>query len=257
MATHKATLAKKNNEDEIEYIFPRTTADLVKYSEDKSVADKIDELSNNIGVINTDDFYNKLEIEDLLYTPLNCMSLTGSPSKVERGATESIKIEWIFNKIPTAFAINGDNVTPSAVGSVTFNNIHGNQSFNIVASDNGSASHESTTIYKTINITLCDAIYYGVTEIPESINSNFINGLSNKYIQNNSKCTFTINVENNQYVWFACPEGYDTSFYVNGFKGGFILADTIEFTNAYGSTISYKVYKSQYNNLGNISVEVK
>lgn len=254
MATHKATLAKKNDGDEIEYIFPRTTADLVKYSDNKSVADILDELNNGI---NTNDFYDKSEIEDLLYVPLDIISLTASPLQIEKGSTGSIKIQWLFNKAPAIFKINDDNVEPSTAGTITFNDIQAPQVYRIFASDNGSRSNESTSIYKTINITECDAIYYGVVESPNNIDSNFINALPNKLIQDTGKCTFTINVESNQYAWFACPEEYDVSFYVNGFNGGFIVKDIIEFANKYNEITAYKIYRSQYSNLGKILIEVK
>ena len=47
MAINKATIVKEVD-GTIEYIYPKTTADIVEYTTDVSVKDKLDELSNSI-----------------------------------------------------------------------------------------------------------------------------------------------------------------------------------------------------------------
>lgn len=257
MAVHKATLAKKNKQDEVEYIYPRTSADLVEYAENQSIEDKINELEERIGELNSEDFYDKSQIDDLLYTALTINKLTATPNVVEIGTNRSIKIEWEFNKLPTTLKINNDNVTPSVSGSLTFDNITSDQTFTIIATDSGSINHAPATVTKSVSVTFNGAIYYGAASAPSTINTAFITGLPNKSIQKTAVCTFTINVGSGQYAWFACPRGYNPTFSVNGFSGGFQLESSVNIENTYGTEIMYEVYRSQYDNLGTLTISVK
>ena len=77
-----------------------------------------------------------------------------------------------------------------------------------------------------------------------------------KRLQPSPAGSFNVNAGVNQFIYFACPSNYSPVFNVNGFTGGFEVAATLNFTNAYGNTMAYTVYKSLNKNLGNTTVTV-
>ena len=69
--------------------------------------------------------------------------------------------------------------------------------------------------------------------------------------------TFNVSCGDGQYVYFAIPTRFGTpTFSVGGFSGGFVKVSTLDFTNKFGYTEPYDIWKSENSNLGKITVVV-
>ena len=94
-------------------------------------------------------------------------------------------------------------------------------------------------------------IFYGIATIPNTINSSFLQTLTDE-LSNTKSRTITVNASSGQYIWYAVPASLGTcTFKVGGFSGGFVLANTITHNGD-----SYYVYRSSNSGLGTQIVEV-
>lgn len=256
MAINKATLAKEVD-GVIEYIYPKTTADLVEYTAEQTVEEKINELSTNITDVSTniaDNYYNKTDIQNFLYELVK-VTASCSPSTCEIGSSQNITINWnCAIKAPNVLkgvTVDGNAQSIAANnGFMVINGVSATKTFNITAIDTkGSASG-------TTKVTFTNKIYWGVGSI-SSYNSAFVLALGNSELKTDRSKTFTVNAGDGKYIFFAIPASYGAPiFTVGGFAGGFETAATINFTNASGYSSSYVIYKSKNANLGNTTVVV-
>lgn len=69
-------------------------------------------------------------------------------------------------------------------------------------------------------------------------------------------CEFTINQEEGEFGWFACPSDFTPTFIdeFSGLRGGWTLANSI---TIYSSKIKYNIWKTEQSGLGNIKWSVK
>lgn len=101
-----------------------------------------------------------------------------------------------------------------------------------------------------------NGVYYGAAAQPSTIDSAFVLGLT-KELRSNKKPSFNANAGAGQYIWYCLPKRMGTcAFKVGGFDGGFLLVDTISFTNASGYTEDYYIYRSDNASLGSTSISV-
>lgn len=78
-----------------------------------------------------------------------------------------------------------------------------------------------------------------------------------KTLSSSKKLTFIANASVDEYIYVASPVAYgECSFVVNSFVGGFEKVSTIDYTNQFGYTEPYYLYKSTHPNLGVTSVSV-
>ena len=76
-----------------------------------------------------------------------------------------------------------------------------------------------------------------------------------KTLTNSRQNTFSVSCGDGQHVYFAIPIRFrKPTFSVGGFSGGFIKVSTLDFTNKFGCTEPYDIWKSENSNLGNILV---
>ena len=76
-----------------------------------------------------------------------------------------------------------------------------------------------------------------------------------KTLTNSRQNTFSVSCGDGQYVYFAIPTHFGTpTFSVGGFSRGFVKVSTLDFTNKFGYTEPYDIWKSENSNLGNILV---
>lgn len=201
-------------------------------------------------------------LDQLLYVTPAVKTFTSSPAfgDFEIGSTVSNpKLTWSFNKTMTnqnlkvgGTTINLDN--PEVREHQYTGDITSNTTFTISGNDNKlkSCSRTGTFSFKHKR-------YWGVAEVPEQYDSNFILGLAGKeFCTARTKGAFSLNAGAGQYMFYCFPASYGTpTFNVGGFDGGFELAATIDFTNASGNTTSFVIWKSENANLGSQSIIVK
>ena len=267
MGINKATLAKEIN-GTIEYIYPKTTADIVEYTDNQTVEEKLNELSDRVGNINISEsltgYYTKNEIDDMMsYTPIT-VSTTVSPTTAENGQSVDVTVSWNASKTPATLTVDGTAITPPiAIGSKVFNGVTATKSYAVRATDQGTIGKPPATASASATINFYNAIYYGVAAIPNEINSAFVTGLTHTLRSSVVNSTgYTMNITSGKYGWIACPATSSTSstssptFKIGGFEGGLELVATIDVTNAYNRTLSYKVFRTTNPSLGSTTVIV-
>ena len=190
-------------------------------------------------------------LDELMYKPIVISSLSLSKSIAEMGeVVTGLRATWTYNKSPTTQSFDGitlDNAVRSydIIGEVT-----SNKSYRLTASDG------KTNVSRNVGINFYNGKYYGATLEPTGYDSNFVMTL-NKQLTNNKNGDFSVNCMTNQYIFFAIPTRFGKpTFKVGGFEGGFVLVNTIKFTNRFGYTEDYNIYKSENASLGNTTVSI-
>lgn len=257
----KASLAKDTGDGVLQYIYPRSSADIVEYNDSESVKDKLDSLTDQVNAIDVDgkltNYYTKEQISDLVYTPIHLLGVSVSPDIVEAGSLVSTTVYWQASRTPASMNVDGINVTPPCMsGSKVFTNITSDRTFSVSVTDAGSTNNNPYTSTKSATIRFFNGIYFGAAAEPSAYDSAFVLTLPTKRLQPTPAGSFTVNAGSNQYIYFACPANFTPVFNVNGFSGGFIAAATINFVNAYGNTMAYTIYRSVNAGLGNTTVTV-
>ena len=204
------------------------------------------------GDLITADRLNNIEmaLDSLLYKAISISNFCISRSTAEYGESiNSLTLSWTFSKIPTYQMLDGVELDISQRNYEILGPITSNRSFRLEASDG------KTTASKSVGVNFYNGRYHGVSE--EGVyDSNFIKKLT-KTLTNSRQNTFTVNCISNQYIFFAIPTRFGTpTFSVGGFSGGFIKESTIDFTNNFGYTESYDIWKSENHSLGNTTVVV-
>ena len=197
-------------------------------------------------------------LDQLLYVTPAVKTFTSSPAfgAYEIGSTVSNpKFTWSYNKAIVNQNITGITLDDPSVREYQHTaNITSSTTFTLSASDN-----KAKSATKNGSFNFKHKRYFGVAEVPETYDSNFILGLTGKeFCTGRTKSAFSLNAGAGQYMFYCFPASYGTpTFNVGGFDGGFELAATIDFTNASGNTTSFVIWKSENANLGTQSIIVK
>ena len=219
------------------------------------------------GDIITDEKLNKIELQllkyanalneheailqELLYVPISISSLSLSKSVVEIGDVLSgLVVTWAYNKEDIlSQKFNGLEVRIDDREYTETEDITSNKTYTLEANDGKNTTTKSTTV-KFLN-----GKYYGVAQ-EGTYDSDFIKGLT-KVLAENKNGNFTVNCGENEFIYFCIPTRFGTPrFSVGGFEGGFFKVDTIEFTNNFGYSENYDIYRSDNSSLGNTTVNV-
>lgn len=219
------------------------------------------------GDIITDEKLNKIELQllkyanalneheailqELLYVPISISSLSLSKSVVEIGDVLSgLVVTWAYNKEDIlSQKFNGLEVGIDDREYIETEDITSNKTYTLEANDGKNTTTKSATV-KFLN-----GKYYGVAQ-EGTYDSDFIKGLT-KVLAENKNGNFTVNCGENEFIYFCIPTRFGTPrFSVGGFEGGFFKVDTIEFTNNFGYSENYDIYRSDNSSLGNTTVNV-
>lgn len=198
---------------------------------------------------------NTLEnrISELEYEPIAIKTFVNDIGTKEIGSyVRSVTLSWSCNKTPTVVTIDNESYLAAVPNvSLTGLNIREDKTFTLTVMDERG---ESAT--KTTSITFLNGVYYGVAHTPETLDSTFILGLT-RNLRTNKLPSFTVTAGSGEYIWYCVPKRFgECVFSVGGFTGGFLLADTVSFTNASGYTEDYYVYRSDSQSLGKTTVSV-
>ena len=116
---------------------------------------------------------------------------------------------------------------------------------------------DGETAIATFMLLSAQPVFYGISTIPGSFNSAFVNSLTNSNLSLSRQTTFTVDPGNNQYIYYAYRSAYGSAtFVVDGWVGGFSNVATVAVTNSNGFTENYYVYQSDYSDLGTTTVSV-
>ena len=133
-----------------------------------------------------------------------------------------------------------------------YTSFNSNKTFTLVGKD-----EKDKTASSTIRITYYNRVYWGVSNLITYDNNFLREKLANSTLSDNKNRTIQVNATEGQYIYYALPSRLGTPmFKVNGFEGGFEKVSTISFTNNYGFTEDYDIYKSDNANLGNTTVVI-
>lgn len=206
--------------------------------------------------------------DEIGYTPINISSFTitsvsfegggtGTSGTIEKGKTvTAINASYAINKKPETLTFDGRSIVTAQSGSVSKSGEYSaNTSFSLVATDAGAPNIAPKTSTKSISLSFYDRVYWGCALDSGIINDAFLFGLSNSTLTNTRSRTLNgLYSDANEYVWYALPVTMGAcTFTYNGFAGGFREMSTFTHTNASGHEASYRVYRSDYPNLGTIN----
>lgn len=199
------------------------------------------------------------QMADLLYKAISITSFTHNAGTKEMGDTvTSVTLSWSINKQPKSLTLDGEALSVNLVKlalsdlSITKDN---NKTWTLKATDEREA-----TSTKTTTISFQNGIYHGGAAMPETIDSAFIMALEQvggKVLTGTKNRTVTIAGGDGKYAWYAYPKRLGTSlFNIGGFDYEYELT-TISFTNKFGFTEDYYVYRSGQYAPASLSVTVK
>ena len=115
----------------------------------------------------------------------------------------------------------------------------------------------SSILSNTVTMKFVPKIYWGTSELKE-YNSDFVLKLENNVLTETTQRTIKVDAAQSEYIYYVLPSSYSQpTFVVNGFEGGFIKDKTITFTNAYGHSSNYDIWRSNQKNLGSLTVTIK
>lgn len=241
------------DEEGLEYVLSNLRASHILTDDGRNVEEVISILKTNLA---TSDEVQEvktivLRIEELL-DPLLINSFTNNINVVESGGSiNSITFKWQYSKDVKAQYLNGTEIDKTLRTTTLNILLDKNTTFTLKAISNTNKEVTATT-----TVTFANALYYGASS-STTYNADFIKTLSKK-LANSKNMSVSITTGENQYMYFAFPVSLgEPTFTVNTFEGGFIKVDTIRVTNDNKSTIDYNIYRSDYPNLGKITVSVK
>lgn len=206
-----------------------------------------------------DDVADRLEtledqMADLLYTAIAISSFGHNAGTKEMGDTlTGVTLTWATNKAPTALTLDGEALDVALTSkALTGLSITANKTWTLKATDEREA--EAT---KTTTVSFQNGIYYGAKAVPETIDSAFIMGLGKKELSGTKNRSVSVTGGDGLYFWYAYPKRLGTSlFNIGGFDYEYEL-ETVSFTNSFGYTEDYYVYRSGQYAPASLSVTVK
>lgn len=205
------------------------------------------------GDLITADRLNNIEmaLDSLLYKAITVSSMNLSRTSAELGESiASLMLTWAFSKPITYQKLDGVELELDVRSQEILGPITSNKSFKMECSDGRSVAT------RTAGITFMNGSYRG-SRAEGTYNSNFILSL-NKVLTNSKGTTFSVTCSPSNYVYYAIPTRFGTPiFNVGGFDGGFAKVASINFTNVFGYTEPYDIYRSDNPGLGSITVNVR
>lgn len=190
--------------------------------------------------------------QELSYEPIEILKLTATPNVAEIGSTvKTVVLNWELSKPATSLKLDNTDIdTSKSETTLTGLTLTNNKTFTLVATDEKAADSLTT------QVNFYNGVYYGVSAIPSTYDSEFIKQLT-KELQSSRNNVISVTAGTNEYIYYCLPYSYgECTFVSGGFIGGFELVDTISFTNDYGHTEKYRIYRSTNSNLGNTTVDI-
>lgn len=192
-------------------------------------------------------------IADLLYQPISITAFTNSVGNVELGeVVEAVVLNWGTNKTPVALELDGEAVD----ATLTSKTLEGLSLTKTTTWELKATDERGAVAEKSATLSFYNGIYYGAAAAPETIDSAFILGLTDKVLSGTKNRTVSIRGGDGLYAWYAYPKRLGTSlFNIGGFDYEYTL-ETVPFTNQHGYEEDYYVYRSGQYAPASLSVTV-
>ena len=224
--------------------------------QNKIVTASIKSAESNI--ISMQDKISKIEQElaELTFIPMEITAFSVVPNIAEMGSTVSnAKLNWTYNidKAPKQVLLNDVSIDNTVKEYDVNEDIKETKTFTLKTIDTGKTSEKSTVL------NFVNGIYYNAASIPAEYNSDFINSLAQHALSVEKNIELKLEVADGQYAYICTPDANgDYIFTIGGFDGGFgkFPVATVEFTNKFGHTEMYRIYKSDNTNLGSTTVKL-
>ena len=164
-----------------------------------------------------------------------------------------ITLNWTTNKDIKSQTLTGCTLTDASVRSATYNtDVSSDKIFTLTVSDDENSASSSVS-YKFMN-----NVFWGSASIADTYDSAFINALPNKKLTTSVNGTYSFNVAEGEFGFWAVPSSMTIStIWVNGFSADLDYLGTVSYTNVKGYTTEYKLYKTSRPSLGAFSAEIK
>ena len=160
-----------------------------------------------------------------------------------------------YNETPTSCTLR-DNVNNTLQTLTNVNSFSSN--YNFIKSSPGSVSFTLDAVMSSestanTNLNWYYRLYYGA-----AIGLTAPSDLEYNQLSSGFAGTFNVNAGTNEFIYISFPSSFGTpTFYVGGFEGGIKFLKTISYTNPYGVIISYDIYQSDNQGLGNTTVTIQ
>jgi hypothetical protein len=217
--------------------------------------------------ISTDDVDYRGEVltdvlDELLYQSLSIVTFLTAQTIFERGyVLSSLAVLWTYSKTIEEQTITGSEISEPVLAvddrNVVLTVADATEDFTITltADDVVGDSHAAKTA--TISLKWYDAVIWGVAASPGAYDSAFVIGLTGKQLRATRQGAFTLTVGVDQYCYICMPQDMGAAtFKTNGFNGGLSLQAVISFTNIYGATKNYNIYRTENPSLGLTAFEI-
>lgn len=180
-------------------------------------------------------------------------SPTGGTFEMGTVITAPIVFNWTTNKPITSQTLTGFTLENTEVRTATYEtDISTDKTFTLSVSD-GENNASSSVSYRFMN-----NVFWGSAAAADTYDSAFVDALSNKKLTNSVKGTYSFNVADGEYGFWAVPSNMTIStIWIGGFEVTVDDLGTVSYTNAQGYTRDYKLYKTGKASLGVISAEIK
>ena len=164
-----------------------------------------------------------------------------------------ITFNWTTNKDIKSQTLTGCTLADANVRSATYNtDISSDKIFTLTVSDDENSASSSVS-YKFMN-----NVFWGSASIADTYDSAFINALPNKKLTASVNGTYSFNVAEGEFGFWAVPSNMAIStIWVNGFSADLDYLGTVSYTNVKDYTAEYKLYKTSRPSLGTFSAEIK
>lgn len=191
------------------------------------------------------------EMDGMTFIPLSISSFECEPKLAEIGSTiNTVDFTWTLGGTPTVLKINNTDIA-LGISQITLSDLglEEDKEFTLYAED-----RKANNVSATTQLLFVNKVFHGVQEIPSEYNTSFINRLIGQ-LQTGKEGVIDVVANENQYIYYALPKSYgDCVFTSGGFSGGFTKIDTISYTNDYGVTTDYDIWKSDNANLGQTNI---
>ena len=164
-----------------------------------------------------------------------------------------ITFNWTTNKDIKSQTLTDCTLADASVRSATYNtDVSSDKIFTLTVSDDENSASSSVS-YKFMN-----NVFWGSASIADTYDSAFINALPNKKLTTSVNGTYSFNVAEGEFGFWAVPSNMAIStIWVNGFSADLDYLGTVSYTNVKGYTTEYKLYKTSRPSLGVFSAEIK
>lgn len=194
----------------------------------------------------------KNALDYILYSPM-MVTLSGG-GNFEKGQTvQNVYLTWVINNTPITQSLNHGigSILPGITNYDALNvNLITDTTYTILA-DDGISSDSDDTIVKFLS-----RARWGIGSANQS-SDLFILGLASSVLTDQKERSINLNIGSGQRGYYAIPSSFGVPiFTVGGIEGGFELVAEVTHINTFGHSELYRVYQTEQENLGSLTVVI-